>query len=301
MRHLKSGALLRLLTGATILALGATACSNNNSAPTSSLLTQQQADSMSEELGYDADDEIATSTTSGASSAGLIAQYTPVAGVPAVAPSRLCTPTRSPAPPTDTDKDGVPDSVRFTFDCVLSWPLETDSLTGTIDLLDPTPTVYDHAVERIFTNVRLERGFTISGKSSSETRNGTRMSNRDTTTLHQSETNFTTAYVFRDGSTATHVKSWASTFTADVAGSIQPDQPLPSGLWNVSGTSSWTRGANTYALTVTTNPDLHYNATCTTAPRFDAGTLTAVITKGGQTSTIGIQFTACGTYTVTKS
>jgi hypothetical protein len=301
MRHLTSGALLRLLAGASFLALGATACSNSSSGPSSTLLTTQQADSIGEELGYDADDEISGATMTGGTTTMIAQRLDESGAVAAVAPSRMCAPTRSPSSPTDTDHDGVPDSVRFTFDCVLSWPLETDSLTGTIDLLDPTPTVFDHAVERIFTDVRLARAFTLSGKESSETRSGTRMSNRDSTTLHQSETNFTTAYVFRDGTTATHVKTWTSTFTADTVGSIQADQPLPSGLWNIGGTSAWTRGANSYSLTVTTNPDLHYNATCTTAPRFDSGVITAVVTKGTQTATITVTFTACGTYTVTKS
>jgi hypothetical protein len=36
-------------------------------------------------------------------------------------------------------------------------------------------------------------------------------------------------------------------------------------------------------------------------PRFDAGTLTAVVTRNGATSTVTVQFTACGTYTVTRS
>jgi hypothetical protein len=68
-----------------------------------------------------------------------------------------------------------------------------------------------------------------------------------------------------------------------------------------SPTSSWTRGTRTYSLTVTTNPPLHYTATCTTFPRFDAGTLTAAITRNGQTMNVVIQFTACGQYTVTRS
>jgi hypothetical protein len=54
-------------------------------------------------------------------------------------------------------------------------------------------------------------------------------------------------------------------------------------------------------VTVTTNPALHYNATCTVVPRFDAGTLTAVVTRNGATSTVTVQFTACGTYTVTRT
>jgi hypothetical protein len=52
---------------------------------------------------------------------------------------------------------------------------------------------------------------------------------------------------------------------------------------------------------VTTNPQLHFNATCTVEPRLDAGTLMAVVTKNGVTTNVTIQFTACGQYTVTRS
>jgi hypothetical protein len=202
----------------------------------------------------------------------------------------------------DADADGVPDSVRLSFNsCVLTFLLETDTLKGVIDIIDPTRTAADRAVQRIFRNVAVVRVYTISGKSTSETRNGTRTMSRDATTLQHSETNFRTDYVFRDGGTATHVRTWTATFAADVAGSIVADQTLPSGTWNISGTSSWTRGTNTYSLTVTTNPALHFNATCTVAPRFDTGTLTAVVTKGGQTQTVRVQFTACGQVTVTRS
>jgi hypothetical protein len=184
---------------------------------------------------------------------------------------------------------------------VLSFPLETDTVRGTIDVLDPTALVADHSVERIFNDLARVRVYTISGKFTSETRNGTRITRRDATTLENTETNFRTNYVFRNGGTASHVKTWMSTFTADVAGSIAPQQPLPSGTWTIGGTSSWTRGANTYSLTVTTNPALHYNASCTVAPRFDAGTLVSVVVRGARTTTVRIQFTACGQRTVTRS
>ena len=97
------------------------------------------------------------------------------------------------------------------------------------------------------------------------------------------------------------MRTWESIFTADVAGSIMRDALLPSGTWSVNGTSSWTRGQRSYSLTVTTNPPLHYNASCTTAPRFDAGKLTAVVVRNSQTVTVTIEFTACGEYTVTRS
>ena len=88
---------------------------------------------------------------------------------------------------------------------------------------------------------------------------------------------------------------------ADQAGSIQMGSPLPSGNWSVSGSSTLTSGTNSYSLSVSTSDPLHYNASCTVEPRFDSGTLTAVVTKGTASTTVTIQFTACGQYTVTRS
>jgi hypothetical protein len=56
----------------------------------------------------------------------------------------------------------------------------------------------------------------------------------------------------------------------------------------------------TWSASVTTNPALHYNAACTDAPRFDAGTLTLVVTRTGATSTVTIDYTGCGQYDVTR-
>jgi hypothetical protein len=286
------------LSASLILALGAAACAPDGTAPATPLLSQSQADSIAEQVVFDAEDENAGATMTGDAGAGAAASF---AGLGPLGLLR-CLPTRTPTSPGDADSDGVPDSVRIDFTgCVLSWPLETDTVRGTIDVLDPTPAGADHAVKRIFTDLARVRVYTISGKFSSETRNGTRLTQRDATTIQNTETNFRTNYVFRDGGTATHVKTWMSSFTADVAGSIAPQQPLPSGSWSVGGTSSWTRGPNTYSLTVTTSPSLHYNATCTVAPRFDSGTLTAVVVRGSRTTNVSIQFTACGVYTVTRS
>src|SRR5438034_202201 len=92
-----------------------------------------------------------------------------------------------------------------------------------------------------------------------------------------------------------------SAFTADVPGSIQPDARLPSGTLSIEGTSTWTRGTNTYSLVVSTDPVLHYNASCTVRPKFDAGTLHVTVTRNGTASNVTVAFTACGQYTVTRS
>ena len=87
----------------------------------------------------------------------------------------------------------------------------------------------------------------------------------------------------------------------EIAGSILPDMPLPSGTLSVNGSSTWTRNTNTYSLTVSTNPDLHFNATCTVRPKFDSGTVHATVVRNGATSNVTIQFTACGQFTVTRT
>ena len=108
-------------------------------------------------------------------------------------------------------------------------------------------------------------------------------------------------YVFPDGTAATHLRSWTSNFTADVAGTVMADQTLPSGNWNISGTASWTQGGNTYSINLTTTVALHYNASCTATPRFDAGTLTAAVTKGTQSGTVTIKFLTCGSVSATTA
>ncbi len=295
--------LLALACAAVVLVLGVNACSTDHgTAPATPIVSQAQAESLAKTVVSDVVSEMGTATLEGAAAA-------PAAATPPFATAPMgtslgsqCIPAKSPASPLDSDHDGVPDSVRFDYaGCVISYPLAIDSLSGTIDLIDPTPLTADHAVERVFTNFRRATLNLVSGARTAVTDNGVRTASHDMTRLRTSETNFRTDYVYASGATAEHVRTWTSLFTADVAGSIQPNALLPSGTWTVTGTSSWTRGHSSYSLTVTTNPPLHYNASCTTAPRFDAGTITAVVTSGTRTMTVSIQFTACGQYTVTRS
>jgi hypothetical protein len=291
--------LLTLAGIAVVAALSATACSNDTgTAPVTPVLSQAQAESLANTVVADVAGEITTATMDGAAASAPVAQSAP-AGTSLVT---QCIPTKTPSPIVDSDKDGVPDSVRFDYTgCVISYPLAIDSLSGTVDLIDPTKMLADHAVERVFTNFKRVTVNLVSSAKTSVTDNGVRMASHDSTTLRSNETNFRTDYVYANGRTAEHVRTWESIFTADVAGSIKPNALLPSGSWTVDGTSSWTRGQSSYSLTVTTNPALHYNASCTAAPRFDAGKITAVVMSGSHTTTVTIEFTACGQYAVTRS
>ncbi len=285
----------RAVTAGFIL-LGLAACSDDGAGPSSRALTQAQAEFAAEAVTDDADaqaDILSSETAGGASFSVAFAPF-----------GAQCTPppTASPAP-TDQDGDIVPDSVRFTFDppCVLSLPLRTITRTGVIDVVDPTPTDLDWARRVRFLDFLTIRERVVSGATVSALRNGVRTVTGNGDQLHHDVTGFITAFTHADGSVTTHTRTWSSDFTADTPGSLARHQALPSGTWDISGTSTWNRGDAVWSATVTTNPALHYDASCAEAPRFDAGILTLVVTRGGSTSTVTIEYTGCGEYVVTRS
>jgi len=290
-----------MLAGTALVALAAAAC-DRTTQPTP-VLSRVEANDMAQELTTDVD-LLSSSVTFEPSATPFSAD---VDGSTAATPALSSTcPTVSPLAPANSDGDRVPDSLRFDFaGCSFTGTRFTVALSGTIDILDPTPTTTDHAIEWKFGDftrsvTRLATGGTFATK-----QNGIRTVTASADALTHSEQNFETVFTYPDNSTATHVRNWNSTFTADVAGSIQPDAPLPSGTWSIDGTSTWTRGDRSYDLIVSTNPDLHYNATCTVRPKFDSGTLHVQVTRMNGTETqqmtVTIAFTACGQYTVTRS
>ena len=296
-RHLR-----RLAAGVAAVALAVVAaCTNETTSPASSnsnnpALSVPEASLLGEAVAADAQSELDGATlSSGMFLPGLGAPITPFGSG-----DGFCMPTRSPASPANADGDRVPDSVRIAFtDCGFSMGTDADTVRGTIDVVDPTPTVADRSVKTVFTDLTWVH--VRDGKVRSLVVNGTRETDRDASVISQTEKDFKSTYTFPDGSTASHDRSWNSTFTADVPGSIQPDARLPSGTLSIDGTSTWTRGTNTYSLVVSTDPVLHYNASCTVRPKFDAGTLHVTVTRNGTASNVTVAFTACGQYTVTRS
>jgi len=290
------------LAGAAAVLLVAAACENATQ-PTQ-VITRVQANDMAQELTTDVD-LLASSVTFESSTTPFAAEVGGSATTPSLSGSGPC-PAISPLPPANSDGDRVPDSLQFNFaGCSFSGMRFTVALSGTIDIIDPTPTASDRAIEWKFGDFMRSVTNNATGATFSTKQSGIRMVTASADALSHTETNFQTVFTYPNGSTATHVRDWTSTFTADVAGTIQPDQPLPSGLWHISGTSNWTRGDRSYELMVSTDPDLHHNADCTVRPKFDSGTLHAQITRvnGDQTqqATVTVQFTACGQYTVTRS
>jgi len=269
------------LTARTITVALVAACSTSPlTPPQNPVLTQPEANAVAEVVATDAASLVGGATLDAA------------AGMPfAVAPS----------PPTNSDGDPVPDSVRIDFTgCTFTGDAHSVTLSGSIDIVDPTPAITDRAFRTRSNAFTRTVTNAATGTTRSVVENGVRSVVGTSDQIQLTDT-MQTDYTYATGATASHVRKWLATFAADQAGSIQMGSPLPSGNWSVSGSSTWTSGTNSYSLSVSTSDPLHYNASCTVEPRFDSGKLTAIVTKGTAATTVTIQFTACGQYTVTRS
>lgn len=287
MRHTRSFA-----AAATLLVLAAAACSDNT-APLPAALTQAQADSVGAVVAADLD-----ALPEGAVYAGGIPFPTPPLGS---ANPTVCQPVISPFPPTNSDGDLVPDSVRIDFTgCVITRPMETITRFGTIDIIDPQPTVTGHHIRSVFTALGKTVTRTQGGATFTLLMNGERAASATSSVLQHTITNFLTEFTFPDNSTASHLKDWAAAFTADVPGTISL-AGLPAGTWVVNGSSTWTKDQRSWSMQITTTTPLHFDPACQETPRFDAGSVTTVVTRNGEQSTVTVEFTACGQYTVTRS
>ena len=302
-----------LLPALAAAALGLAACSSTpTTSPTTPAMSQTEANAAADVIVSDMSDQTdgATSTSSSPSFSMTAAPVkTPSLAVAATGAWYFT--ACSPAPTVTVN--GSTTSYVFN-NCAISRlvPLETLTRNGQVDV-----TLGAGSRTLVFTNFEKtwERVSFVTGQemTTSATLNGTRSISDDGTTLqHQvygtgdpASSFFQTDYVFADQSTAEHQRNWQGTFTADVASSIVPDQPLPAGMWSVTGNSTFTRNPGTSSQKVwtfsTTGSGVHYDPACTSAPQFDAGTLTvqAANAQTGTTTTFTIAFTACGQYTAT--
>lgn len=280
------------MMAAALLGLMLAACSDNGTAPSGGL-TASEAQDVADVVSTDADAMLDASTLT--SSAVNLAPGIQHGAAP-------CSPAITPIPPSNSDGDAVPDSARFDFaGCSFSRGFFDFEVSGIIDVTDPGPAPDNFGIRFVFTDFTSSRTLQQTNRTTTVVFNGTRQVTGNSSSLTHLITNFQTDVTLPNGGIVAHVKNWNGSFTADVAGSIVPGQPLPSGTLNIAGSSEWSRGANeAFSITVTSS-GLHFNASCTVAPRFDAGTVTAVVTRGGQVTNVVIQHTACGQYTVTRT
>src|SRR5262245_24990113 len=274
---------ISILSGAFAAALLLTACVDDNKPGDGGTLSQAQADTVAEVMAVAADGLAEGATFAGPAdpSMDFVASAMP-RGMPYPILPALCTPTRSPNPPMNGDADAVPDSVRVDFTgCMLTTPGFTIALGGMIDYVDPTPTTTDIGLKTRYLD--FMRSVTFGTRTRAVHQNGVRLVIRSANMLQRADSSFHTDYAFPDGSTASHVLDWSSLFTPDAAGFVENTSwhgwTLPSGTWTINGTSTFTRGTQSFALTVTTAMPLHFDATCRMAPRFDAGSLNVKVVK----------------------
>ena len=292
----------RLALVATLaLILGACADSSSPSGSTGNILTSAQANDISADVAADVD-ELAELSTYDVSNGVPLSAPAPAAILGA--PPAVCV-TVAPTPPTNSDGDAIPDSVRFTYDaCVFTRGAGTvtDSLGGTIDFLDPLPNATSLGVRHVFTNftrARINTAFPL--RSFMAVHNGTREWGGNADTLGHTITGFTSVWTHPSGQTTTHTKDWVATFTATTPGSISLITPLPAGSFVLGGTGAWATANRSWSVTTSTVTPLAYDPTCTVAPRFTAGELDLVVTRGGETTFVNILFTQCGQYLVTRT
>jgi hypothetical protein len=293
---MQSGA---VFLAAMALTLGA--CSDGSGPSTASdVLTQTQAADISADAAGDVD-ELADFSSFDPSTGMVLAAQPAQARF---APPPACV-TVSPDPATNSDGDAVPDSVRFDYsDCGFTrWNgTVTDSLSGTIDFLDPLPVLTSLGVRHIFTNFgrkRVNTAFPL--RSFTVVHNGTREWGGNADTLGHTITGFVSVWTHPSGRTTTHTKDWVAKFTAATPGTISLLTPLPAGSFTVNGTGSWTTLNRTWSVVTTTPSALVYDPACTIAPRFTAGTLNLVVARNGDATNVAIEFTGCGQYTVTRT
>ena len=276
-----------------VLAAGALACSDNPGGTADPSLSAAQADSVAAAVVADLD---------GMPEGAVFDLFGLAPSAPQSPTGTLaCEPTISPFPPVNSDDDPIPDSIRIDFTgCVFEGRREIITLSGARDLVDMLPLVTGHHVRSRFIDFGRSVTRIESGATWSVTHNGVRQFSATATELQAQEIDFLSEFVFPDGATAQHERDWSSVFTAD-AGQEITARHLPAGTWVVNGTSAWQKGDRSWSLAVTTLEPLHFDPACEFRPRFDNGTAQIVATRGGQTSTVTIEFTACGQYTVTRS
>ncbi len=296
----------RLLSGTSLIALLVLgACTGEANGPSGSVLSQSEANELAEIVAEDADQFSDASTYEIDTGMRLQVGSLSSPGGPRLSspPDIPCRPIKSPENPANVDNDRVPDAVLFDFtgfDCTVGEVHVV--MSGTLGIEDPA--IPGFGVRFIFSN--LSKSVTRGDATMSRSWNGTRQivgspSNPGTQLTH-TITNFTTSFVFPNGNSAQHVKNWNGSFVADVAGSIQYGERMPSGTWSFDGNSTWTRNqTESRSIQISTTTPLHYNAACDVSPKFDAGVIVAQVTRNGETATVTIEHTACGQKIVTRS
>jgi hypothetical protein len=206
--------------------------------------------------------------------------------------------TISPNPPTDTDGDGIPDTVTMTAqpNCSFTDDSLTFSISGSLIEGDQTPTVPDADYTATANNMVI--GFSSGGDSATIGLNGTATVTETTGSLSQNnDLTLTLMSTGSDTVNATYGQNWMVTFTytgSTLLGSSQ----LPSGTLNITGTTNYSGNGNSYALAITTPTALTFDPSCGTSSQVTAGAVQATFSGTSGADYVTLTWTGCGAPTV---
>jgi hypothetical protein len=218
-----------------------------------------------------------------------------------------CTIHTTPSPLVDADDDGVPANATTAYDCSYTGPGGTSyALNGSITLEDTNDNQQYSGFGVTFNNFRSR----MSGdnRSVERTLNGSYSMDKQDATLFKISKNYThgiTKTVFNNTYTGSLIFNVHKTYAPDNdgdsnpwnAGTISVDKAHP-------GSATWTRGSHNRNLIWYTDPTLHWNRSVCQNPlgrlmNFDSGAKEYVYTNpAGQQSTLRLEFSACGNFTV---
>jgi hypothetical protein len=205
-------------------------------------------------------------------------------------------PCAAPSSSTDTDGDGVPDDASYSFTAPPCRYAEVRGFTldvvGQLRIVDPAPETAGFGADIALTALRFSLSAEDSDISYTVTRNGL----LDLTGSPAGLELTTDLQVLRSFSGLPDASAellWTVGF--DPENTLQINQPLPSGSVTVAGTVGWSRGSESFDLTITTVTPLHYDAGCdATGQRFDDGELRVSGTFGETPGSVRIVWEACG-------
>jgi len=205
-------------------------------------------------------------------------------------------PCVTPSSSAETDGDGVPDDASFTFTAppcrfegIRGFNLD---VVGQARIVDPAPDTPGFGANLSLTALRFSLSHEDTERNYSVVRNGTMVLSGGPPGL-ELNTELQVVRSFTGLPDAAVELVWTVGFAPET--SLQINQPLPDGSVTVAGSVGWTRGTESFDLTITTATPLHYDASCEAqGQRFDDGELRVSGVFGDTPGHVRIVWSECG-------